>query len=364
MRIAVDYRLVTMNPKSGMGVYVKEIVSTLRLIDKANVYKTFTFDFRSIKKPLISKLADLVKEHYFVNVMLPFLLRKKYDLLYSPNPPSPIFCPVPVVLTIPDLSFLHDTQMNFFVKLYLFFVYYLSVRRAQEITTFSENSKRDIVKFLKVNSEKVSIITPAVNKNFYKKLSQKKLKKVMEKFGINAKYILSVPGSFIERKNAKDLLLAYNLLPARFKKNYLLVFVGNASGPNFERFKQLVQKLKLGKRVIFTGYISEADLVALYQGAVISVFTSLYEGFGLPPLESMAAGTPVIVYKNSSLPEVVGNAGVLVENRDELTKSILNLLKNKKRRIRFARLGREKAKEFSWEKSAKKMRDLFSNLAS
>lgn len=359
MKIAIDYRLAILNPKSGMGVYVSSLTNYLKRLDKVNEYKVLTYTQDFSKKSSLGKVVELCKELYFVNVKLPLLLRRDYDLLYSPNPPAPIFSPVPLVLTIPDLSFWYEKKMNFLIKLYLFLIYFISAHRAKVITTFSENSKEDINKFLKIPKDRIPLVQPAIKKRFFKEITAKQLKSITKKYKIGKKYIISVPGSFIQRKNPEVLLEVFRKLPEKLKNSYLLVFVGNSKGANFEKFKALVKRLRLSDKVIFTGYIPEEDLIALYRGATISVFTSLYEGFGLPPLESMALGTPVIAYRNSSLPEIVGSAGILVNNKNELKSTTTSLLKSKNLRKKFSRLGRQRAKKFSWEKSAAKMLKIF-----
>ncbi len=340
MNIGVDYRLAKTNPYSGMGVYVSQIVKNLTKIDAKNTYLLLG-NKNLISQKSWGKLVALFKELAWVNFgILNLISEKKIGLLYFPNPPSPLFSSVPVILTIPDLSFYWDRTMNPLLKIYLFILYFFSAQRATEITTFSLNSKRDISKFLHVPQRKISIISPAVKTTFVKKRVKRQ------------KYILSVPGSFVPRKNVLDLVEVFSSLPVKLKRKYNLVLVGNRKDGYFRMFhKSIKNKPDIG-RVVFTGYVSEKELIELYSGASVLVSTSLYEGFSLTPLEAMACGVPVVAYKNSSLTEIVGNAGILISGKDKLRNAILRVLSDVSLRKKLIRMGRERAKVFSWERSS------------
>lgn len=363
MRIGVDYHLAIRNPNSGMGVYIREIFHHLKLQDIANKYMMIYPKRKNASKTIFNKVVELLQEQWWVQKVLPLLIKKKrISILYSPNPPAPLFTKVPIILTIPDMSFYYDKNFPKILKIYFYLMYLLSAHKACVITTFSQNSKQDIIKLLHIKENKIKIVTPGVKKIFFNRVARDESKAVLRKYKIHKPYILSVPGTFIPRKNMQDLVLAFKSLPSYIKKDYLLVLIGNTEDSYFIDFKKFVDELSLDQHIRFPGYVSEEELVILYKNARVFVFPSLYEGFGLPPLEAMSCQTPVIVYNNSSLPEVVGNAAIKVENRSELKQALIHLLKDRKFRLKMGKIGRAHAKKYSWENSANEMRKILLSL--
>lgn len=357
MKIAVDIRLLH-NPNSGMGVYLSEVLKRLKTIHSKDEY--YHLDYKLLKINLLGKVLDLIYEQLWVQLLVPQVLRNEnVKLLYSPNPPTSLFVTIPIVLTIPDLSFYFDHTLNWFIKSYLYWVYKLSALKAKKITTFSESSKKDIVDILKVNSNKIEIVSPAIKETFGRKLADSKVQQIKKKFGIRKKYILSIPGTFIPRKNVNDLLLSFDSLLPKIKKDFNLVFVGNNKHSSFNEFINKVRQLQLEDYVIVTGYISEEELRALYQGAFMLVITSLYEGFGLPPLEAMRENVPVIAYDNSSLSEIVGEAGLKVKDKVGLKMAILDLITKNKLRHELIKKGLSQIKKYDWDKSTQKLIQIF-----
>ena len=357
MKIALDIRLLN-NPNSGMGVYLSEVLSRLKTTHSKNDY--YYLDYKLPKRNLIEKVLDLIYEQFWIQLLVPQILRKQNTkLLYSPNPPTSLFVTIPIVLTIPDLSFYFDPSLNWFIKTYLYWVYKLSALKAKKITTFSESSKKDIVDILKVNPNKIEIVSPAIKETFGQRLADSKVEQIKKKFGIGKKYILSIPGTFIPRKNASDLLLSFDSLPLKTKKDFNLVFVGNTSHPSFNEFMNNVRQLHLEDYVIATGYILEEELKALYLGAFMFVVTSLYEGFGLPPLEAMLLKVPVIAYDNSSLSEIVGKAGLKVKDKVGLKMAMLDLITKNKLRQKLIKKGLSQVKKYNWDKSVQKLIQIF-----
>lgn len=359
MKIAIDTRLLH-NSNSGMGVYLSEMLSRLKTIHSKNEYHYL--DYKLPKRNLLEKILDLIYEQLWIQLLVPQVLRKENaKLLYSPNPPTSLFATIPIVLTIPDLSFYFDPSLNWFIKSYLYFVYKLSALKAKKITTFSESSRKDIVDILKVDSSKIEIVSPAIKETFGQKIAASKLEQIKKKFGLRKKYILSIPGTFIPRKNVNDLLLSFDSLPPKIKKDFNLIFVGSNGHSSFNEFMSNVRQLQLEDYVIVTGYISEEELKALYQGAFIFVITSLYEGFGLPPLEAMSEKVPVIAYDNSSLSEIVGEAGLKVRDKVGLKIAILDLITKNKLRHELIKKGLSQVKKYDWDKSVQKLIQIFQN---
>ena len=226
----------------------------------------------------------------------------------------------------------------------------LAVRRLDAIITDSEQSKRDIVRYLPVPKEKVTVIPCAVNSN-YKPLNPGEIEPALRKYDIDTPYILYV-GSIAARKNLPRVLEAYAQLQ-EWSEAWKLVIVGARkwkSSPVFEA----VKRLGLEDKVLFTGYVDEDDLPALYNGADLFVFPSLYEGFGLPVLEAMACGTPVITSNCSSLPEVAGDAALLVDpfQVQAIADGMQSVLADPEIATVMKERGLQQAQRFSWERTA------------
>jgi len=230
-------------------------------------------------------------------------------------------------------------------------------KRSHHIITVSENSKSEIIKYLNVSEEKISVIYGGYADIFKLESDDRLSSDVKRKYNITGNYLLYV-GTLEPRKNLLGLIRAY--AQSRAKDDFILVLAGG-KGWQYENIFKLVRELKLENRIIFTGYVPENDLPGLYQGATLFVYPSFYEGFGLPPLEAMACGLPVIVSHTTSLPEVVGDAGVYVDPNDveQISFSIDTVLSDSELRQTLIQRGLERAKLFSWEKAAKETLKLY-----
>ena len=216
------------------------------------------------------------------------------------------------------------------------------------------------MKYLKIPEDKIHVIYLGCSQAFQPLAADEKLRTTEEKFKIKGNFILYV-GTLEPRKNLKGLIQAYAQTQA--KNEFLLVLAGG-KGWKYEHIFRLVEKLKLQDRVIFTGYVPEDDLPGLYKRASLFVYPSYYEGFGLPPLEAMACGLPVIVSNSTSLPEVVGDAGVYVDPYDirQMSATIDTVLSDSDLLETLRRRGPERAKLFSWEKTAIETLKLYQRL--
>ena len=214
-----------------------------------------------------------------------------------------------------------------------------------------------------MNPDAVSIVHPAVDHNIYKPRSRQETDTIKKKYSINGSYILYA-GTLEPRKNILGILNAYEVLPDSLKNNLHLVLAGGKGWKAEEISSKLHQLISSGEKIIHTGYVPDEDLPPLYSGASLFVYPSFYEGFGMPPLEAMACGVPVITSNNSSLPEVVSDAGIVIDANDteELTKNIEKILRNPKLAKDLAKKGLEQAKKFTWENSAVKLRDLIEDV--
>lgn len=363
MRIGIDARLVFYN-RAGIGEYIVQLVEALATIepedqfvllqsrkDKTTIINTNGFWRRSLWTP---------SHNRFEQPALGFeISRLKLDLLHSPDFIPPFRRNCRSVITIHDLAFL----------LYPHFLtkesarYYGQIdqawRKTDHIIAVSEATKRDSIRMLGVPEKKITVIHEAANP-VYRQLPQAEaLHYTQQKYKFNRDYILFV--STIEpRKNLPGLLQAYRKLRDQYKRDELLVLVG-AKGWLWEEVYETVDRLNLNDHVAFLGRVPLEDMVYLYNGARVLVHPSFYEGFGLTPLEAMRCGTPVIVSNTSALPEVVGDAALMIDPHDidGLTVAMWRVLTEDELRRDLACKGLKRARQFSWEKAAKQTLEVY-----
>ena len=246
-------------------------------------------------------------------------------------------------------------------------------QRADVILTVSEFSRQEIHHYLGIPLEKIHVVYNGVDpKQYHPDYSEDRIQEVKAKYNIPGAYILYL-GTLEPRKNIETLIRAYQRLltagPSRFGQNHSvfpkLVLAGK-KGWLYDSIFQLVKEFHLENQVIFTGYVDESDAAPLLCGARMFVFPSLYEGFGIPPLEAMACGTPVIVSDCASLPEVVGDAGLLVPPTDieKLAESMNRLLKDDQLHTALREAGLKRAGQFTWKASAKKLVQIYRMMGS
>jgi glycosyltransferase involved in cell wall biosynthesis len=276
---------------------------------------------------------DVIHDTYH---FAPFLFLKKFKKVITVYDITPILYPET-----------HKISRIFMHK------YFFSpiLKSSDKIISISENTKRDIIKHFKIPEDKIKVIPLAANENF-RKLDENETSKIKSKYNINFPFILYV-GTLEPRKNIPNLLNAFYKIKKQQGIAHKLVIAGG-KGWKYNEIFETIEKLNLQNDVIFTGYVPDEDLPGLYNAADLFVYPSLYEGFGLPPLEAMQCGTPVITSNTSSLPEVVGDAGIMVNPHDigELANKMYEVLTNKDLRKELSKKGIERAKLFSWKKCA------------
>jgi len=263
----------------------------------------------------------------------------------------------PFIITVHDLIRYFDWKgypvsihkPNFRDRIYLG-LDYKGIRKAKKIIAVSQNTKRDLIRYFGIPEEKISVVYEGVDHNLFKPIESKGQ--------VDDPYILYI-GSEHPRKNLAGLLKAFKKVKEEKRfKDLKLVKVGKAGGKEADFRKQtldIVQNLGLEKEVIFTEFVPEKELPFYYSGAECFVFPSLFEGFGLPPLEAMACGCPVIASNVASLPEIVGNGGLLIDPHDEndLFRALSKILDNPNLKRELVKKGFEQARKFSWGKAAK-----------
>lgn len=338
MRVAVDCRWIF--PKlSGIGKHTDNLIEGLKKIDRQN---TYLFLNKLLMPYGLFSLRNQLR--------LPRLLRRlDVDLYHSTNYMIPLFMKrkIKVVVTIHDMipwKFPHYTPKAKKTRFFWFFktIMILSARRADKIIAVSENTAADICNCLKVNPEKISVVYNGMDPEFFED-------RKVEKEG----YILFV-GRQDPYKNLEGLVRAYAVLIKKYNiKNRLLV-VGD-DDPRYPEVKELVKKLDLADRVIFWGYADKKDMKDLYHKAGVLVMPSFYEGFGLPAVEAMACGTPVIVSNTPALREVAGDNAIIVDpyNIEDISVAIYRVLTDKALSERLSLKGRIHAKQFTIERMAR-----------
>lgn len=287
---------------------------------------------------------------------------RKYDLYHETNY-IPMPFDGPTVITVFDLSFrlYRETHPEDRVR-HMEKYFYPRLNLADHFITISEASRQEMVKHLGLSASKITVTYLGLD-DYFKPIMGDELKSGLSPYGLEAgSYILYV-GTLEPRKNITTLLQAYALLPKRTRSDYPLILAGG-KGWLMEKLEEEIKTLDIASTTILTGYVPVDHLPALYCGATVFVYPSLYEGFGLPPLEAMACGTPVITSNVSSLPEVVGNAGILVNAHDvqKLKEEIESVVEDSDYRNMLSKLGLERARQFTWEACAKQTIDVYSRV--
>ncbi|WP_013325271.1 glycosyltransferase family 4 protein [Gloeothece verrucosa] len=235
------------------------------------------------------------------------------------------------------------------------------------VICISESTKRDFCELMKMSEERAFVTHLAASNNFYKQTNQEKIQIACQKYGIpKGKYILGLSTLEPRKNNQRLIKCYYQLLLEKSLEDIYLVLVGSKGWLYDEIFETVNSYPELKNKVIFTGYVDDEDLSSIYSGATLFVYPSLYEGFGLPPLEAMQCGVPVITSNTSSLPEVVGDAGIMINPKDEdaLCQAILNLLNNSDLQKELSEKGLERAKIFNWEKCARETVEIYQKILS
>lgn len=276
------------------------------------------------------------------------------DLLHVPHFNIPVRrVPFPLLVTINDVGHLAGVlPISWRYKQVAKFYYSHAAKRAAHIITISEFSKQEIISRLNVPPEKITVILCGVDTKRFHRVREEESKPVLNRLQISSPYLM-ISGSVRPHKNVGRVLLAFKELKQRHRIPHKLVIVGEREGFRINsRLPQLPEDVE--RDVVFTGFISDNDLVALYSGCDVFVFGSMYEGFGLPPLEAMACGAPVAVSHAASLPEVVGDAGVYFDpySVDEIVNAVLGLVNDTDTRRRAAEASLMRAQLFNWSNSA------------
>jgi glycosyltransferase involved in cell wall biosynthesis len=291
------------------------------------------------------------------------LITGAVDVFHSPDYVLPPVRRGRKVVTIHDLSFLRYPEgAEPSLRRYLSSAVPRGAKEADLALADSESTRRDVIELLGIQSEKVRVVYPGVSEAFRPIEDPEKLAAVKERYQLTLPFLLSV-GTLEPRKNLIVLLEAYALLRKEKGLEHNLVIAG-APGWQYEGIFHRVEELSLEGDVSFLNYVPERDLPTLYCLADVLVFPSIYEGFGFPALEAMACGTPVITSDSSSLPEVVGDAGLMVPGDDgeALAAAISELTESAGLQARLAKKGLSRARQFSWQRTGEELLTVYADL--
>jgi glycosyltransferase involved in cell wall biosynthesis len=358
-KIGINAHLLS--PESGYrraGIH-QYIVQVLRHLPRLNIrshYTIYTRDRASIEErdDLTLVSSSWPTEKRSVRILWEQLswplqaAQEQFDLLHSMAFVTPVLNNIPTIVTVYDLSFVHfPAAFPTLQRLYLHGQTARSVKKAHRVITISEASRQDLHHFFDVPLDRIDVVLPGVEQ-VYRPLSDDLVKGYREMQGIPDKFILHV-GTLQPRKNVSVLLEAFALSKA---ERVDLVLVG-AKGWQYDEIFVTVKNLGLEGRVHFTGYVADEELPFWYNAAEALVFPSIYEGFGMPVVEAMACGTPVIAARTSSIPEAGGEAALYFDPQDAgaLARHIDSVLNNRQLANQMRQGGLKRAQKFSWERA-------------
>lgn len=383
MRIGIDGRFYH---ESGIGRYIRNLLLELSKIDQKNEYVVFLLkkDFDNLKLPenFHKVLADFKWYGVTEQVKFPFLLYKyNLDLMHFPHFNVPVFYRGKFVVTIHDLihekfemrrATTHDPIVYKLKHLGYKKVFSQAIKKAEKIITVSNYVKDELIKNWQVSERKIVVTPEAVEGQLIARATdctQKEIERVLGKFGVRPPYIFYV-GNAHPHKNVEGLIAAFQQLKLKnknlkFKINDLQLVLSGHDHYFWERVKKSQEsRVKSHGDIVFTGFITDKELVALYKSAEVFVMPSFEEGFGIPILEAMACGTPVISSNIGALKEVGGDGALYFDpyNTQDMVEKITRVLNSDKLGKELVKKGKERVKQFSWEKLAEETKEVYAKV--
>jgi glycosyltransferase involved in cell wall biosynthesis len=367
LRIAIDARKLR---DYGIGTYIRNLLRHLARLDTETEYVILS---RPEDCPFIGELGEnfrAVPERssgYSIReqIAVPLHLRRERpDLFHAPHYVLPPLTPCRSVVTIHDCIHLRFPQ---YLPSRLGYAYarssmWAAAHRSARVLTVSEASKRDILRYFRVPESKITVIYNAIDERFSEEPPADEVMRVQERYQLYDPFILYA-GNIKPHKNLERLIEAFDIIRHGELREVKLLIIGDEIS-KYATLRRTVHRYKLHKHVRFFGFVPDATLAILYRLARVFVFPSLYEGFGLPPLEAMASGTPVITSNVSSLPEVVGDAAMLIDpyESDAIAGAIRRVMVDDRLRDDMRERGLARAREFSWARSIRRVKDIYDEI--
>ncbi|TKJ34736.1 glycosyl transferase family 1 [bacterium (candidate division B38) B3_B38] len=366
-KIGIDIRKIR---DYGIGTYIENLISQFSRLNSENQYILFCRpqDLERLP-PLGENFHPVVDEsaNYSLREHLSLSRKAKrlsLDLYFSPHYVFPLLIPCRAIVTIHDVIHLlfPENLPRKGAYYYARFMIGRALAKAEKVVAVSHHSRADIQRLFPGYASRIEVIHNGIDPRFFRQPSENELLRVKRKFQIDYPCILFV-GNLKPHKNLTNLLKAFALLRGRRERGLKLVVAG-AERDKSPHMRETIDRLSLGAEVRFLGYVNKEELCCLYHLAELFAFPSFYEGFGLPPLEAMACGTPVIASNLSSLPEVLGDAAVMVNPHqvEEIAEGMRQLIENIPLREELIRRGAQQVKKYSWEEAARRYLSLFAQI--
>jgi glycosyltransferase involved in cell wall biosynthesis len=369
VRIAIDARKLR---DYGIGTYIRNLLRHLSRLDSATEYvllcrpedrelaSNLGSNFRCVLEPA---RPYSVQEQFRIPLAL---RRERASLLHEPHYVLPPLTPCRSVVTIHDCIHLRFPQ---YLPSRAAYAYargslWAATHRADRVLTVSEASKKDILDYFHIPETKIDVIYNAIDERFNEPPAPDEIERVKERYQLNDPFVLYA-GNIKPHKNLERLIEAFHMFRRPPFENVKLLIIGDEI-TKYPTLRRAVHRLKLHKHVRFFGFVPDQTLAALYRLAAVFVFPSLYEGFGLPPLEAMASGAPVITSNVSSLPEVVGDAAVLIDpyNPEAIADAMRRVLSDESLRQQLKERGHIRARHFSWDRSIQRVHEIYQEVLS
>ena len=372
MKIGIDARAAKWYRGTGIGTYTYQLAKNVSQMDKLNDYLLFfpdenLTDFDIEENIDIKNIADIKKENFWEEIDIPNLLSNTGIDIYL-VPQNGIGLPVektcPFVITLHDVIpyRMQETVGPQYLKIFKNEVPEI-IKRCDAIITVSEFSKKDILNTFDFPQDKIFTTHLAAEDIYFPRNKMKCREFISTNYNIKENFILYV-GGFSPRKNIKGLIKAFSMIKPSLTSSYKLVILGK-KGRSYYEYRDYAISLNLKEDVIFTGYVPVNELPIFYNAAEIFCYPSFYEGFGLPPIEAMACGTPTIASNSTSIPELLEDAAIYIDpyNPWDIGEKLLNLLDNENLRYDMYFKGLKQSNKFSWKKTGLETIEILKTIA-
>lgn len=371
-KLILEAKSVISPNKTGVGDYTDNLISAYSQLDKTRTIKLACFK-RSSQEKLNTNNKYELKENFIpfklANRLNHYRLMPRLDLFFGsgiymypnfswwPSGNSPSVCVIHDLVCYTHPETMDQNNLKFLLK-----DIPRAIQKSNAIIAVSQSTKNDIIKYTNADPDKIHIVNPGVDNKIYRPEAAKDFEKIKNKYNLSNNYFL-VQSTLEPRKNIERIIEAYRLLPTDIKEKYSLVLAGKLGWKSAEIVKSINSAKQAGENIITTDYVVDKDLPSIYAQAKIQLVPSLYEGFGMNIVKAMASGTPVIASNNSSMTDLVGKSGILVNptNTDEITEAITRIIYDKDLYDQLSSDGLQKSANYTWQSSAmqlKKVLDL------